>query len=76
LKEKKLSKVRDILKEHMLKTFLELSWNIYPDLVRVFYTNLQIVGDNICSHVKEVDMEIIREVWTANVGLKINKGNI
>ena len=65
----------------MLKKFLEFSWNIYSDLVRVFYTNLQIVGDNICSHVKEVDMEITPKVWTAiaglkYAGLKINKGNI
>jgi len=74
-------KVRSLLKEQMLKRFLEMSGNIYPDLVRVFYTNLQIVGDNICSHVKGVDMEITHDVWTTITGLKytvlrINKGNI
>ena len=53
---------RSLLKEQMLKRFLEMSGNIYPDLVRVFYTNFQIIGDNICSHVKGVDMEITHEV--------------
>ena len=53
--------------------------NIYPDLVRVFFTNLKII--DITSHVKGVDMEITLEVWTAYTGLKhdglmINKGNI
>jgi len=65
----------------MLKRFLEMSGNIYPDLVRVFYTNLQFVGNNLVSHVKGVDMEITHEVWTAITGLKyeglrINKENI
>jgi len=38
-------------------------------------------GENLCSHVKGVDMEITPDVWTAIMGLKyagvrINKGNI
>ena len=40
LKEQKLFEVRDLLKEQQPKRFLEMSGNIYPDLVRVFYTNL------------------------------------
>ena len=49
--------------------------------MRVFYTNLQVVGDNLCTHVKGIDMEITPEVWSVVVGLKysglrINKGNI
>jgi len=81
LKEQKLMEVRSLLKEQMLKRFLEMSENIYPDLVRVFYTNFRIIGDNICSHVKEVDMEITHEVWIAITGLKhadlrFNKANI
>jgi len=32
--------VRNLLKEQKLKRFLEMSGNIYPDLVKVFYTNL------------------------------------
>jgi len=54
----------------MLKRFLELFGNIYPNLVRVFYTNFHIIGDKICSHVKGVDMEITQEVWTTITGLK------
>jgi len=72
LKEQKLMEVRNLLKEQMLKRFL---------LVRVFYTNFQIIGDKICSHVKGVDMELTKEVWAAitdlkHAGLRINKGNI
>jgi len=58
-----------------------VSGNIYPDLVRVFYTNLQFFGDNLFSHVKGVDIEITHDVWSVITGLKytelrINKGNI
>jgi len=65
----------------MLKRFLEMSRNTYLDLIRVFYTNLQFVGNNLVSHVKGVDMEITHEVRTAitrlkYAGLRINKGNI
>ena len=72
--------VRRLLKEQLLTRFLELSGNIYPDLVRVFYTNLQLNGDILVSHVKGVELEITNEVWTAVTGLKfsglkINKGN-
>ena len=55
--------------------------NIYPDLIRVFYTNLKFEGNNLVSHFKGVDMEITHEVWATvaglkYVGLRINKGNI
>ena len=55
--------------------------NIYPDLIRVFYTNLKFVDNNLVFHIKGVDMEITHEVWTTitglkYVGLRINKGNI
>ena len=58
-----------------------MSGNIYPDLVRVFYTNLQFVGNNLVSHVKGVEMEITHDVWFAITGLKyaglrLNKGNV
>ena len=43
--------------------------NIYPDLIRVFYTNLKFEGNNLVSHVKGVDMKITHEVWTAVAGL-------
>ena len=58
-----------------------MSGNTYPDLVKVFYTNHHIDGENLCSHVKGVDMEITTDVWTFAIGLMhdrltINKGNI
>jgi len=47
-----LTVVRNLLKEQRLKRFLEMSGNIYPDLVKVFYTNLQFVCNILNSHVK------------------------
>jgi len=44
--------------------------NIYPNLIRVFYTNLKFEGNNLVSHVKGVDMEITDDVWAAVIGLK------
>jgi len=69
------------LKQQQLKRFLKILGNTYPDLVKVFYTNLHIDRENLCLHVKGVDMEITPDVWIAvtglkYVGLRINKGNI
>jgi len=73
--------VRKVLKYYKLRTFLEMSGNTYPDLVKVFYTNLLIDGENMYSHVKGVDMEITFVVSTTIIrlkysGIRINKGNI
>jgi len=81
MKQQNLSTVRSILKEQRLKRFLELTGNIYPDLVKVFYINLQFDGNSVISHVKGVDMVITNEVWTVVIGLKyyglrINRGNL
>ena len=81
LKSQKLDNVRRLLKEQLLKRFLEMKGNIYSDLIRVFYTNLKFEGNNLVSHVKGVDMEITHDVWAVVIGLKyvglrINKGNI
>ena len=81
LKSQKLDNVRRLLKDQSLKKFLEMKGNIYPDLVRVFYTNLKFEGNNLISHVKGVEMEITHEVWAAVAGLKfsglrINMGNL
>jgi len=81
MKQQDLTMVRSLLKEQRLKRFLEMSRNIYPDLVKVFYTNLQFNGDILNSHVKGVDIEITNEVWTAITGrkyygLRINRGNL
>jgi len=81
LKSQKLDDMRKLLKEQLLKRFLEMKGNIYQDLIQVFYTNLKFEGNNLVSHAKGVDMEITHEVWAAMAGLKyaglrINKGNI
>ena len=81
LKSQKLDNVRRLLIDQSLRKFLEMKENIYPDLIRVFYTNLKFEGNNLVSHVKGVDMEITYDVWIAVVGLKyaglrINKGNL
>jgi len=81
LKSQKLDNVRRLLKDQSLRKFLEMKGNIYPNLIRVFYTNLKFEGNNIVSHVKGVDMEITHDVWNAvaglkHSGLKINKGNL
>jgi len=81
MKSQKLDNVRRLLKHQSLIKFLDMKGNIYPDLIRVFYTNLKFEGNNLVSHVKGVDMEITYDVWTAVAGLKyyglrINKGNL
>ena len=81
LKSQKLDNVRRLLKEQLLKRFLEMNGNIYPDLIWVFCTNLKFEGNNLVSHVKGVDMEITYDVCVVitglkYVGLRINKGNI
>jgi len=68
LKSQKLDDVRRLLKEQLLKRFLEMKGNIYPDLIQVFYTNLKFEGNNLVSRVKSVDMEITHEVWVVVIG--------
>jgi len=68
-------------KEQKLKRFLEITGNIYPHLVKVFYTNLTFDGDSLVSHLKGTDMVITNEVWSAvtgmkSSGLRINRGNL
>jgi len=58
LKSQKMDDVRRLLKEQLLKRFFEMKGNIYPDFIRVFYTNLKFEGNNLVSHVNGVDMEI------------------
>jgi len=70
MKQQNLSTVRSLLKEQRLKRFLELTGNIYLDLVKLFYTNLQFNGDSLVSRVKGVDMVITNDVWTVVTGLK------
>ena len=81
MKQQNLTAVRSLLKEQRLKIFIELSGNIYPDLVKVFYTNLQFNGDSLVSHVKGVNMVITNDVWAVVTGMKfsgvrINRGKM
>jgi len=81
MKQQKLDSVRSVLKEQKLKRFLEITGNIYHDLVKVFYTNLTLDDNSLVSHVKGVDMIITNEVWSVVTGLKssglrINRGNL
>ena len=73
--------MRNLFKEQRFKRFIELTRNIYPDLVNVFYTNLKFDGDSLISHVKGVEIVITNYVWVVVAGLKlsglrINRGNL
>jgi len=54
LKEEKLYEVREALKFQRLEKFVKLSGNIYPNLVKVFLTNMWYDEDTIYSQVKEL----------------------
>jgi len=62
LKEENLDKVREALRFQMLEKFVRLSGNVYPDLVKVFLTNMWYNEETIYSQVKGVDICINREV--------------
>jgi len=70
LRNENLNQVVDILKFQKLERFVKLSGNIYPDLVKVFLTNLWIDDGVIYSQVKRVDMAITDEVWLSVAGLR------
>ena len=70
LRNENLNQVVDILKFQKLERFVKLSGNIYPDLVKVFLTNMWIDAGVIYSQVKGVDMAITNEVWLSVAGLR------
>jgi len=70
LRNENLNQVVDILKFQRLEHFVKLSGNIYPDLVKVFLTNMWIDEGVIYSQVKGVDMAITDEVWLSVAGLR------
>jgi len=81
LKFEMLVEVSEKLEFQELERFLGLSGNIYPDLVKVFFTNLKVKEDNIESRVKGFTMKITPSIWATVAGLKceglkIGKGNI
>jgi len=64
-----------------LKSFLELSGKINPDLVMVFFTNFEFKNDILLSSIKGIRMEINKKAWKDLVGLKsrgvqVRKGEI
>jgi len=69
LKEHNLDEVREILRFQKLDKFVRLPGIVYPDLVKVFLTNLWYDDDGIYSQVKGVDMCINDEVWLIVTGL-------
>jgi len=70
LKEEKLDEVKEVLKFQRLEKLLKLSGNVYPNLVKVFLTNMWYDEDTIYSHVKGFDICINDEVWLTVVGLR------
>jgi len=80
LRDKNLTEAQTLLKHQKLKSFMEMTGNVYPDLVKVLYSNLVQDGKNLVSYVKGEKLKITREIWS-NVGgikysrLKLNKGN-
>ena len=81
LKSEELLDVAESLEFQGLKKFLGLTGNIYPDLTKVFFTNLNVKGDKFESRVKGVIMDITPKVWETVTGLKrdrlkLGKGTI
>jgi len=60
-----LAETRSAFKNQKLKKLLELTGNLYPDLVKVFYTNLTLDGKNIVSYVKGIKMKVTSDVWNS-----------
>ena len=80
LKSEKLAEIRSVLKHQKIKKLLELTGNVYPDLVKVFYTNLTLDGKNIVSYMKGIKMKVTSDVWNSAArikysSLKVGKGN-
>jgi len=67
------------LKHQRLKIFLELSGKVYPDLVKVFFTNLEFKNNVLLLTNKGICMEINKKAWKDVVrikarGVKVRKG--
>ena len=80
LKEERLNEVRDMLKFQKLDRFLKLTGNTYPDLVKVFLTNMWHDDNTLYSQIKGIDIAIDDEAWLSVTGLRndgavVSKGN-
>ena len=73
MKKQKLDETRKLLKLQRLKPFLEMTDNVYPDLIKVFYTNLSLDGTNLVSIVKGVKILITSSMWSNITRLKHNR---
>jgi len=62
----------ELISSQHLETFVQLTGDIYPDLVRVFYINLACEEDLLTSHVKGVNIALTPDVWTSIVGFRIS----
>jgi len=49
MKEQKLDDAMELLMLQRLKPFLKLTGNVYPDFIKVFYTNLDFNCKNLVS---------------------------
>jgi len=69
-----------MFKFQKLDRFLKLTGNIYPNLVKVFLTNMWYDDENLYSQVKRIDIAINEEVWLSVTGLRnegatVSRGN-
>ncbi|KAG2371940.1 uncharacterized protein HKW66_Vig0240610 [Vigna angularis] len=53
-----------------LAEFVQIKGECYPDLVKVFYTNLKVIDGVIHSRIKDVNITIDDGVWLSFTGLK------
>jgi len=58
-----LLEVSELMEYQGLEWFLGLTGNVFPDLVKVFFTNLKVKEDKSESRVKEVTMKITPSIW-------------
>jgi len=70
LKEENLDEVREALRFQKLEKFVRLSGNVYPNLVKVYLTNMRYNEETIYSQIKGVDICINHKVWLAVAGLR------
>ena len=62
-----------LLKHKKLQPFMQLTYDIYLDIFKVFYTNLSFDGKNLQTSVKGVNMPITPIVWKFVIDLKYNR---
>jgi len=60
-----------LLSFQSLEAFVQLKGNVYPDLVRVFYANLQCEEDLLTLHVKGVNIVLTPKIWTSSANFRI-----